>query len=87
MNAYQVYINLNMSAKDLIAQCTYFNCQFIFCLCEAIWCLFQFSIHLRTPPVERPQVHLPFQQDIVFSSLHSVLRRLGINKAMTAWFE
>jgi hypothetical protein len=68
----------------------YLNCHFI-CPYEAVWRLFQFPIHSRNPPVERLQVHLPFQQNVVFSgseSLHSVLRRPGINKTMlTEWFE
>jgi hypothetical protein len=68
----------------------YLNCRFI-CPYEAVWRLFQFPIHSRNPPVERLQVHLPFQQNVVFSgseSLHFVLRRPGINKTMlTEWFE
>uniref|UniRef100_A0A6N2MNQ0 ATP-dependent DNA helicase n=1 Tax=Salix viminalis TaxID=40686 RepID=A0A6N2MNQ0_SALVM len=55
----------------------YLNCRFI-CPYEAVWRILQFPIHSRYPPVERLQIHLPFQQNIVFSgskSLQSVLRR------------
>uniref|UniRef100_A0A6N2MDD8 ATP-dependent DNA helicase n=1 Tax=Salix viminalis TaxID=40686 RepID=A0A6N2MDD8_SALVM len=68
----------------------YLNCRFI-CPYEAVWRIFQFPIHSRSPSVERLQIHLPFQQNIVFSgseSLQSVLRRPGIRKTMlTEWFE
>ena len=68
----------------------YLNCRFI-CPYEAVWRIFQFPIHSRYPPVERLQIHLPFQQNIVFSgkkSLQSVLKRPGIRKTMlTEWFE
>uniref|UniRef100_A0A6N2NLJ3 ATP-dependent DNA helicase n=1 Tax=Salix viminalis TaxID=40686 RepID=A0A6N2NLJ3_SALVM len=68
----------------------YLNCRFI-CPYEAVWRILQFPIHSRYPPVERLQIHLPFQQNIVFSgskSLQSVLRRPGIrNTMLTEWFE
>jgi hypothetical protein len=68
----------------------YLNCRFI-CPYEAVWRLFQFPIHSRTPAVERLQVHLPLQHHVFFSgnqSLSSVLGRPGINKTMlTEWFE
>uniref|UniRef100_A0A6N2NAH5 ATP-dependent DNA helicase n=1 Tax=Salix viminalis TaxID=40686 RepID=A0A6N2NAH5_SALVM len=58
---------------------------------NAVWRILQFPIHSRYPPVERLQIHLPFQQNIVFSgskSLQSVLRRPGIrNTMLTEWFE
>uniref|UniRef100_A0A6N2NFB7 ATP-dependent DNA helicase n=1 Tax=Salix viminalis TaxID=40686 RepID=A0A6N2NFB7_SALVM len=68
----------------------YLNCRFI-CPYEAVWRILQFPIHSRYPPIERLQIHLPFQQNIVFSgseSLQSVLRRPGIrNTMLTEWFE
>ncbi|XP_073266985.1 uncharacterized protein [Populus alba] len=68
----------------------YLNCRFI-CPYEAVWRLFQFPIHSRSPAVERLQVHLPLQHHVFFSgnqSLSSVLGRPGINKTMlTEWFE
>ncbi|KAI9383363.1 hypothetical protein POPTR_013G071501v4 [Populus trichocarpa] len=68
----------------------YLNCRFI-CPYEAVWRLFQFPIHSRSPAVERLQVHLPLQHHVFFSSnesLPSVLRRPEINKTMlTEWFE
>uniref|UniRef100_A0A6N2LWX4 Helitron helicase-like domain-containing protein n=1 Tax=Salix viminalis TaxID=40686 RepID=A0A6N2LWX4_SALVM len=57
----------------------YLNCHFI-CPYEAVWRIFQFPIHSSYPPFERLQIHLSFQQNIVFSgneSLQSVLRRPG----------
>uniref|UniRef100_A0A6N2LP42 ATP-dependent DNA helicase n=1 Tax=Salix viminalis TaxID=40686 RepID=A0A6N2LP42_SALVM len=44
----------------------YLNCRFI-CPYEAVWRILQFPIHSRYPPIERLQIHLPFQQNIVFS--------------------
>jgi len=45
----------------------YLNCRFI-CLYEAVWRLFQFPIHLRSPVVERLQVHLPLQHHVFLFS-------------------
>ena len=43
----------------------YLNCRFI-CPYKAIWRLFQFPIHSRSPAVERLQVHLPLQHHVFF---------------------
>jgi hypothetical protein len=68
----------------------YLNCHFIYPY-EAVCRLLEFPIHSRNPPVERPQVDLPLQHNIVYSgseSLISIMRRPGIHKTMlTEWFE
>lgn len=68
----------------------YLNCRFI-CPYEAVWRLFQFPIHSRNPPVERLQVHLPSEHNIVYSgneSLLNVMKRPGVHRTMlTEWFE
>lgn len=63
---------------------TNLNSHFI-CPCEAVWRLWQFPIHSRTPAVDCLQVRLPLHQNIVFPDhqrLPSVLRRPGFDWTM-----
>ncbi|KAJ1275408.1 hypothetical protein BS78_05G133500 [Paspalum vaginatum] len=57
---------------------------------EAAWRLLQFDIHYTDPAVERLQVHMPFENGILFTEdgyLEQVLEnpRNGVTK-LTAWF-
>ena len=79
---------LQQDANDEIL--TYLNCRYISPY-EAVWRLFQYSIHHREPSVERLPVHLPLEQNIVFSgdqSLRSIIKQNASNHTMlTSWFE
>ncbi|XP_074283181.1 uncharacterized protein LOC141607727 [Silene latifolia] len=44
----------------------FYDCRYI-SACESVWRIFSFSIHFRTPAVERLQFHLPDQQSVVFN--------------------
>ncbi|XP_074305335.1 uncharacterized protein LOC141640430 [Silene latifolia] len=43
----------------------YYDCRYL-SACEAVWRIFVFDIHYRTPAVERLQFHLPGEQSVVF---------------------
>ncbi|XP_074296908.1 uncharacterized protein LOC141627568 [Silene latifolia] len=43
----------------------FYDCRYL-SACEAVWRLFGFDIHYRTPAIERLQYHLPDEQPIVF---------------------
>nr|XP_028950803.1 uncharacterized protein LOC108169539 [Malus domestica] len=68
----------------------YLNCRYISPY-EAVWRLFQYSIHHREPSVERLSVHLPFEQNVVFNgdqSLQSIIKQKAFEHTMlTSWFE
>ncbi|CAN1173376.1 hypothetical protein LINPERHAP2_LOCUS30637 [Linum perenne] len=57
---------------------------------EAVWRLFQYKIHERTPSVFRLAVHLPGQQTVTWHEgqpVYSILNRPDIEKTMlTEWF-
>ena len=60
----------------------YINCRYITPY-EAIWRLFEFSIHHRNPAVQRLSIHLPKMQNITFNSnqrLNNIIRQPGIDK-------
>ncbi|XP_057246759.1 uncharacterized protein LOC130589510 [Beta vulgaris subsp. vulgaris] len=44
----------------------YYDCRYILA-CEAIWRIFGFNIHYRTPAVERLSFHLPGEQTVLFN--------------------
>ncbi|XP_048502943.1 uncharacterized protein LOC104896468 [Beta vulgaris subsp. vulgaris] len=44
----------------------YYDCRYI-SACEAIWRIFGFNIHYRTPVVERLSFHLPREQTVLFN--------------------
>ncbi|KAK9665592.1 hypothetical protein RND81_14G122000 [Saponaria officinalis] len=68
----------------------YYDCRYI-SPCEAIWRIFGFDIHYRTPPVERLSFHLPDEQSVFFNDndqLDDVVQRRNIDKTMfLAWME
>ena len=68
----------------------YINCRYITPY-EAIWRLFEFSIHHRNPAVQRLSIHLPKLQNITFNSnqrLNNIIRQPGIDKTtLTEWME
>ncbi|KAH9605570.1 hypothetical protein KSS87_016782 [Heliosperma pusillum] len=43
----------------------YYDCRYI-SACEAVWRIFGFHIHFKTPSVERLHYHLPGEQPVVF---------------------
>ncbi|KAH9613206.1 hypothetical protein KSS87_004398 [Heliosperma pusillum] len=43
----------------------YYDCRYIYA-CEAVWRIFRFHIHFKTPSVERLHYHLPGEQPVVF---------------------
>lgn len=68
----------------------YYDCRYI-SSCEAAWRIFGFDIKYRDPLVERLSIHLPNEQNVVFSDLDqidNVLDRPTVNQSMfLAWFE
>ncbi|XP_057249974.1 uncharacterized protein LOC125496547 [Beta vulgaris subsp. vulgaris] len=68
----------------------YYDCRYI-SPCEAMWRIFGFPIHYRTPAVERLSFHLPNEQTVVFTDedhLGDVLERPGIERTkFLAWME
>ncbi|CAN0874975.1 ATP-dependent DNA helicase PIF1 [Linum grandiflorum] len=73
---------------DEIAQ--YLDCRSISSY-EAVWRLYKFHIHDRSPAVSRLSIHLPGQQPVTFDgrqSVASIVNRPDIKKTMlTEWFE
>ncbi|XP_057248262.1 uncharacterized protein LOC125493694 [Beta vulgaris subsp. vulgaris] len=53
-------------AKEIDEIKMYYDCRYI-SACEAIWRIFGFSIHYRTPAVERLSFHLPGEQTVLFN--------------------
>ncbi|XP_074299942.1 uncharacterized protein LOC141631128 [Silene latifolia] len=56
--------------------------------CEAVWRIFAFDIHYRTPAVERLQFHLPGEQSVVFDDedpIDEVLEKssMGVSKFLS----
>ncbi|XP_048422055.1 uncharacterized protein LOC103957413 isoform X1 [Pyrus x bretschneideri] len=91
------YVNKGSDRARLVIQqdpndeiLTYLNCRYI-SLYEAVWRLFQYSIHHMEPSVERLPVHLPLEQNIAFSgdqSIRSILKQNASDHTMlTSWFE
>ncbi|XP_062014061.1 uncharacterized protein LOC133730499 [Rosa rugosa] len=69
---------------------TYLNCRYI-SPPEAVWRLFEYPIHSRHPAVELLPVHMPGEQNIIFSesqSLESIISNKSSEDTMlTAWFK
>ncbi|XP_074277015.1 uncharacterized protein LOC141600671 [Silene latifolia] len=66
------------------------DCRYI-SACEAVWRIFGFEIHYRTPPVERLRFHLPDEQSVVFNDedpIDSVIDNptIGMTKFL-AWMD
>ncbi|XP_048493664.1 uncharacterized protein LOC125494132 [Beta vulgaris subsp. vulgaris] len=60
----------------------YYDCRYI-SPCEAMWRIFGFTIHYRTPAVERLSFHLPDEQTVLYTDdadLESVLERPNIER-------
>ena len=61
---------------------TYLNCRYITPY-EAIWRIFEYSIHCRNPAVQRLSIHLPNMQNITFNKnqqLQNIIRQPQIQK-------
>ncbi|XP_074314646.1 uncharacterized protein LOC141649873 [Silene latifolia] len=59
--------------------------------CEAVWRIFGFEIHYKTPPVERLRFHLPDEQSVVFNDedpIDSIIDNptIGMTKFL-AWMD
>ncbi|XP_074301448.1 uncharacterized protein LOC141632834 [Silene latifolia] len=68
----------------------YYDCRYI-SPCEAVWRIFAFPIHYRTPPVLRLDYHLPNEQNVIFHDedpIDEVVERSsGGRTKFTAWLE
>ncbi|KAK9705328.1 hypothetical protein RND81_07G048700 [Saponaria officinalis] len=68
----------------------YYDCRYV-SACEAVWRIFGFEIHYRTPPVQRLSFHLPDEQSVLFGDedvLEDVLDKPSVEKTMfIAWME
>ncbi|XP_074297194.1 uncharacterized protein LOC141627892 [Silene latifolia] len=65
----------------------YYDCRYL-SACEAVWRIFAFDIHYRTPAVERLQFHLPGEQSVVFDDedpIDEVLEKssMGVSKFLS----
>jgi hypothetical protein len=69
---------------------TFLNCRYLG-LHESFWRLFEYAIHSRYPAVQRLDVHLPSEQNVIFKetdSLESVIKyRTTDHTMLTGWFE
>ncbi|KAJ3684336.1 hypothetical protein LUZ61_013500 [Rhynchospora tenuis] len=68
----------------------YLDCRYL-AAPEAVWRLFQYSIHYSHPTVERLPIHLPFENNVVFRDSQP-LSEIANNPSsrrtkLTAWFE
>lgn len=52
--------NEDVNEVDMFHNCRYIS------PCEAIWRIFAFDIHYRTPAVQRLPFHLPDEQNVIF---------------------
>ncbi|CAN0904892.1 ATP-dependent DNA helicase PIF1 [Linum grandiflorum] len=91
------YITKGPDRSSLVAETTpideiaqYLDCRSISSY-EAVWRLYKFHIHDRTPSVSRLSIHLPGKQPVTFDgrqSVASIVNRPDIQKTMlTEWFE
>ncbi|XP_057248444.1 uncharacterized protein LOC125495260 [Beta vulgaris subsp. vulgaris] len=68
----------------------YYDCRYI-SACEAVWRIYGFPIHHRTPAVERLSFHLPGEQMVVYTDhmdVEDVLDRPNVNKTkFLSWME
>ncbi|XP_074276220.1 uncharacterized protein LOC141599974 [Silene latifolia] len=85
------YRRRNEENPDQIDEIQRFHdCRYI-SACEAVWRIFGFEIHYRTPPVERLRFHLPDEQSVVFNDedpIDSVIDNptIGMTKFL-AWMD
>ncbi|XP_074314935.1 uncharacterized protein LOC141651111 [Silene latifolia] len=85
------YRRRNEENSDQIDEIQRFHdCRYI-SACEAVWRIFGFEIHYRTPPVERLRFHLPDEQSVVFNDedpIDSVIDNptIGMTKFL-AWMD
>ncbi|XP_074298908.1 uncharacterized protein LOC141629885 [Silene latifolia] len=85
------YRRRNEDNPDQIYEIQRFHdCRYILA-CEAVWRIFGFEIHYRTPPVERLRFHLPDEQSVVFNDedpIDSVIDNptIGMTKFL-AWMD
>ncbi|CAI5722376.1 unnamed protein product [Peronospora effusa] len=58
---------------------------------ESCWRIFGFKMHDHYPPIQRLQVHLPYQQQVVFNANGSLVAAVNNEQArkttLTQWFE
>ncbi|XP_074299925.1 uncharacterized protein LOC141631106 [Silene latifolia] len=78
----------NPDQRDEIQR--FHDCRYI-SACEAVWRIFGFEIHYRTPPVERLRFHLPDEKSVVFNDeepIDSVIDNptIGMTKFL-AWMD
>ncbi|KAK9676692.1 hypothetical protein RND81_11G093800 [Saponaria officinalis] len=68
----------------------YYDCRYI-SPCEAVWRIFSFDIHYRTPPVLRLDYHFPNDHNVVFPNddpIDEVVARTnGYRTKFNAWLE
>ncbi|KAK9683396.1 hypothetical protein RND81_10G137800 [Saponaria officinalis] len=68
----------------------YYDCRYI-SPCEAVWRIFAFDIHYRTPPVFRLDYHLPNEQNVIFNDDDSidevVARSNSCRTKFSTWME
>jgi len=69
--------------------CEYIDCRYLSSH-EAIWRLFEFDIHYRTPAVERLDVHFPFMNNVVYPAnqpLSAIVHdHRYMQTTLTEWF-
>ena len=58
--------NESINYKEVDEIKAYLNCRYITPY-EAIWRIFEYSIHSRNPAVQRLSIHLPNMQNITFN--------------------
>ncbi|XP_040368295.1 uncharacterized protein LOC112192958 isoform X3 [Rosa chinensis] len=69
---------------------TYLNCRYL-TPHESVWRLFEYLIHSKHPAVQRLQIHLPLEQNVIFNeseSLESIIERKSTeDTTLTGWFQ
>ncbi|CAH1419114.1 unnamed protein product [Lactuca virosa] len=68
----------------------YYDCRYL-SACEALWRIFKFDVHFRTPSVVRLPFHLHGQQNVVYGAdndIEDVLNKQSVSSSMfLAWME
>jgi len=83
--------NCNSDTEEVIDEIqTYCDCRYI-SACEAVWRIYMFDIHYRTPSVERLSFHLENQQMVIYEdneNLDTVVNKQQQKDTMfTAWMK